>query len=167
MTMEIAMTDPKPSLEQRLQTLEDQQCIQAMTGRFADAANRVDDDAFIALWAEDAVWRIGPPIDKQFTGHGEIRSAFLGLLCNAWEFFVQMPSAHEIEIDGNTARARSYVNEVARGKDGGGNYNLAVYEDDLIRTAAGWKFTERNYKVLYLDTSPLNGTAYQRDVLKA
>ncbi|MEJ6395993.1 nuclear transport factor 2 family protein [Gymnodinialimonas sp. 2305UL16-5] len=159
------MNAPSETLEARIQTLEDRTEIHEMTSRFADAANRVDADAVISLWAENAIWQIGPPIDKMFKCHDEIRGAFLGLLCNAWEFLIQMPLAHVIKIDGDKATARSFVNEIARAKDETANFNLAVYEDDLIRTAAGWRFVKRNYKVLYLDTSPLTGTAYQRAVL--
>ncbi|MCF6446039.1 nuclear transport factor 2 family protein [Nereida sp. MMG025] len=153
------------SLEDRIQQIEDRNYIHEMTSRFADAANRVDAPAFLDLWTQDALWQIGPPIDKQFLGHHEIESAFLGLLCNAWEFFIQMPSAHVIEIEGDEATSRSFVNEIARAKEGTANYNLAVYEDELVRVGSGWKFAKRNYKVLYLDTAPLTGTAYQRKVL--
>lgn len=159
------MHDSQTDLAQRLQALEDRNTIHEMTSQFADAANRVDPDAFMALWAVDAVWQIGPPIDKEFISHDPIREAFLGLLCHAWEFFIQMPSAHVIQVTGDTATARSFVNEIARAKDGTANYNLAVYEDELARSDQGWRFTKRTYKVLYLDTSPMAGTAYQRAVL--
>ncbi|WP_299508355.1 nuclear transport factor 2 family protein [uncultured Roseobacter sp.] len=107
------MNPKSPTLEQRVRSLEDRNYIHEITSRFADSANRVDPDAFVSLWAQDAIWQIGPPISKEFKGHDEIRSAFLGLLCNAWEFFIQMPSAHVIEIDGATATASSFVNEVS------------------------------------------------------
>lgn len=77
-----------------------------------------------------------------------------------------MPSAHVIDITGDTATSRCFVNEIARGKDGRANFSLAVYEDELVRRPDGWVFIKRDYKVLYLDTAPLTGDAYQREVLR-
>lgn len=61
---------------------------------------------------------------------------------------LEAQSAHVVDITDDTATARSFVNEIARGKDGSANHNLSVYEDELKRTATGWVFTKRNYKVL-------------------
>jgi hypothetical protein len=35
--------------------------------------------------------------------------------------------------------------------------NYAVYHDRYQRTPDGWKFSERVYEVIYLDTTPLSG----------
>lgn len=142
----------------------DEMAIRQRVGRFADAANRVDGDAFARLWAEDAVWTIGPPVDARFDGRHAITEAFLGLLRTRWEFFVQLPSAIVVDIDGDEAKARCYVNEIARAQDGTGNFNLAVYRDHLVRSGPGWVFQRRDYDVLYLDQSPLQGAAFQRAV---
>jgi hypothetical protein len=36
--------------------------------------------------------------------------------------------------------------------------NYAIYHDRYERTAEGWKFAERVYEVLYVDTTPLAGS---------
>jgi ketosteroid isomerase-like protein len=140
----------------------DEAAIRALSDRFADAANRVNGDDFAALWTDDAVWTIGPPIDQQFDGRETITQAFIGLLQTRWEFFIQMPAARVYTIDGDHASGRCYVNEIARAKDGTANYNLAVYEDQVMRGPEGWQFTRRDYKVLYLDETGLGGHAFQR-----
>jgi hypothetical protein len=42
---------------------------------------------------------------------------------------------------------------------GGSHLNYAAYHDRDRRTPEGWKFTERVYKVKYVDTAPLAGSA--------
>lgn len=139
--------------------MEDQQLILTLAHQFSDAANRKDAALFRSLWKNDGRWIIGPPINKEFDGVDAIESAFVHLL-DGWEFFVQLTSSYHIKIDGSTATASFYVNEIARIKDGMSNYNLAMYQDKLVYEKGRWQFTERNYRVLYLDQSPLRGTAF-------
>jgi hypothetical protein len=75
------------------------------------------------------------------------------------EFFVQTTHPGTIQLDGDTATGRAYIQEVARTRDGRQGLNYAIYHDRYQRTGDGWKFTERVYEVRYLDTSPLAGSA--------
>jgi hypothetical protein len=73
------------------------------------------------------------------------------------EFLVQTTHAGVIELDGDTASGRAYMQEVLRTRDGHAEVNYAIYHDRYRRTAGGWKFTERVYETRYVDTSPLAG----------
>ena len=64
-----------------------------------------------------------------------------------------------IQLDGDTATGRAYIQELVRTRDGRQGLNYAIYHDRYQRTPDGWKFTERVYEVRYLDTSPLAGSA--------
>jgi ketosteroid isomerase-like protein len=141
--------------------LENQQLIITTAHQFSDAANRKDAALYRSLWAADAKWIIGPPINKEFNGLDEVVHAFEHLLAG-WEFFVQLTTSYNISIDGNTATANFYVNEIARSNEGASNYNLAMYRDKLVFENGKWLFKERNYTVLYLDQSPLKGTAFHQ-----
>jgi hypothetical protein len=44
-------------------------------------------------------------------------------------------------------------------RDGTSHVNYSLYHDRYQRTPDGWKFTERVYEVIYLDTTPLAGSA--------
>ena len=55
-------------------------------------------------------------------------------------------SNETIEVDGDRARARCYfqAQHVFRGAPGGDNFIVAgIYEDDLVRTPAGWRIERR------------------------
>jgi ketosteroid isomerase-like protein len=129
---------------------------------YSDAANRKDAALFRSLWTAKSLWEIGPPINQSFSGADAITEAFMHLL-DSWEFFVQLTSSYHITINGDTATAFVYVNEIARSKTGQSNYNLSQYQDKLILENGEWRFSERRYRVIYLDQTPLEGTAFPLD----
>lgn len=49
-----------------LRAIKDEVEIRALADRFSDAANRMDGAAFQELWAKQAVWKIGAPINMEF-----------------------------------------------------------------------------------------------------
>lgn len=54
--------------------------------------------------------------------------------------------------------ARFYVHKVVRAKGNGqGNYNLSVYEDELVRLDGKWYFTSRRYHTIYQDAPEYRG----------
>lgn len=61
------------------------------------------------------------------------------------------PSMHRlgnfaISIQGDTARARSYVDALVYGPGGvGGAHSVGYYDDELMRTAEGWRIARRRY----------------------
>jgi hypothetical protein len=76
-----------------------------------------------------------------------------------WDFFVQTTHPGTIQLAGDTASGRAYIQEIVRTRDGHQGLNFAIYHDRYKRTADGWRFTERVYEVRYLDTTPLTGSA--------
>jgi ketosteroid isomerase-like protein len=138
-------------------SLQHHYAIRMLGESFADAANQRDFERFAQLWTENGVWAIGAPINVKFTGQPAIRQAVEQLL-NRWDFFVQMPHAPVIKIDGQTATACWTVQEIARTKDlSQGNSNLSFYHDVLVNTPMGWRFLSRRYQTIYSDPSPLVG----------
>lgn len=137
--------------------------IRKLAQAFSDCANRVDGEGFADLWTEDAVWTIDPPVSETYAGRKTIVDAFISLLQKHWAFFIQMPTSNVIVDSGpGWATLRCYVTEVAQSHDGEGNRNHSVYEDRVVRTSDGWRFARRDYKTLYLDTSPLPGEIFER-----
>ena len=140
--------------------LSDKQQIVGLSNAFTDAAGQKDKELFRSLWAEDGEWIIGPPIGKTFRGRDNIADAFEHLI-SSWEFFVQLNSGYNVDLneDGKTATANFYLNEIARGTNAS-NFNLANYQDEVVKKDGRWYFKTRNYNVIYLDTTGLKGTAF-------
>jgi ketosteroid isomerase-like protein len=140
------------------QAIADRVEIEALRGESMDAQMMDDYDRFATLFTPDAVWRI-PAVHAAFTGREEIRAGIKRLKEELWDFLVQTTHPGAIALDGDTASGRSYVLSFGRFRDGGSHLNYSVYHDRYQRTPDGWKFAERVDEVLYVDTTPLTGSA--------
>jgi len=139
------------------QAIADRVEIEALRGEFSDAAMMRDRARLASLFTPDGVLRM-PNVPVELTGQEQIRAAGEQLQ-GLWEFFVQNTHPGAIQLDGDIASGRAYMQEIARLRDGRSELNYAIYHDRYQRTADGWKFTERVYEVRYHDTSPLPGSA--------
>ena len=147
-----------PNIDASLTRLLDEAAIRDATARFADTAMRQDYDGFRALWADDAEWAIGKPVESSAKGPDDI----VEMLRNIWngnDSFVQFAVQGVIDIDGDNATARCVCHEAARGPD---RYyrNHGLWLDHLQRSPDGWVFTSRTYEYLWLDTSPFTGDTF-------
>ncbi|MEV1065389.1 nuclear transport factor 2 family protein [Streptomyces sp. NPDC050263] len=139
------------------QAIADRVEIEALRGEFTDAAMMRDRPRLASLFTPDGALRM-PDIPVEQVGREEILAGGERLQ-SQWDFFVQNTHPGTIQLDGDTATGRAYIQEIARALDGRQGLNYAVYHDRYQRTDEGWKFAERVYEVRYLDTSPLAGTA--------
>jgi ketosteroid isomerase-like protein len=138
------------------QAIADRVEIEALRGEFTDAAMMSDYDRVASLFTPDGVLRM-PNVPVELAGVEEIR---------AWgerrealvDYFVQTTHPGTIQLDGDTASGRAYLQEIIRLRDGSSHMNYAIYHDRYRRTGDGWRFTERVYEIRYLDTTPLTGS---------
>jgi ketosteroid isomerase-like protein len=131
--------------------------IEALRGEFTDAAMMRDRGRLASLFTPDGALRM-PNIPAELIGQEQIRGGGERLQAQ-WDFFVQTTHPGTIQLDGDTATGRAYIQELARARDGRQGLNYAIYHDRYQRTGDGWRFTERVYEVRYLDTTPLAGSA--------
>jgi ketosteroid isomerase-like protein len=149
-----------------LQLVKDEMEIRALAGKFSDAANRKDGEQFQSLWAKDAIWKIGAPINMEFKGKENMGSSVTHML-GLWDFFVQLSGPGVVNINGDKATARFYVNEIARKTDDkSGNYNLSMYEDELIKENGKWVFQKRTYNTIYQEAPQYKGLVQKLPISK-
>jgi ketosteroid isomerase-like protein len=140
-----------------LQAIADRVEIEALRGEFTDAAMMRDRARLASLFTPDGALRM-PNVPAEMAGREEIRAVGEQLQAQ-WDFFVQTTHPGTIQLDGDTATGRAYIQELMRLRDGSSHLNYAIYHDRYQRTPDGWKFAERVYEVRYLDTTPLAGSA--------
>jgi len=140
-----------------LQAIADRVEIEALRGEYTDAIMMRDFDRFASLFTPDGAVRI-PHANTEVVGREQIRAGGAQLQ-HLWDFFVQTTHPGSIQLDGDTATGRAYIQELSRFRDGRTELNYAIYHDRYLRTPDGWKFAERVYKIRYLDDSPLTGSA--------
>jgi ketosteroid isomerase-like protein len=139
------------------QAIADRVEIEALRGEFTDSAMMRDRARMASLFTPDGVLRM-PNVPVELAGREQIRAGGEQLQ-GLWDFFVQNTHSGWIQLDGDTASGRAYMQEVVRLRDGRSEQNFAIYHDRYQRTPDGWKFTERVYEIRYHDTSPLPGSA--------
>src|SRR5260221_14620724 len=124
-----------------LQPIADRVEIEALRGEFTDAAMMRDRARLASLFTPDGALRM-PNVPAELVGREEIRAGGERLQAQ-WEFFVQTTHPGTIQLDGDTATARAYIQELARASDGRQGLNYAISHDRYHRTAAARKFTYR------------------------
>ena len=139
------------------QAIADRVEIEALRGEFTDAAMMRDYGRLALLFTPDGALRM-PNIPAELASQEEIR-AWGERVPALVDYLVQTTHPGTIQLDGDTASGRAYIQELIRGRDGRTELNFAIYHDRYQRTGDGWKFTERVFEVRYLDTTPLAGSA--------
>jgi ketosteroid isomerase-like protein len=139
-----------------LQAIADRVEIEALRGEFTDAVMMRDYDRAASLFTPDGALRM-PNVPAQLEGRAEIR-AWGERVPALVDYLVQTTHPGSIQLDGDTASGRAYMQELIRLRNGSSELNYAIYHDRYQRTGDGWKFTERVYEVRYHDQSPLAGS---------
>jgi uncharacterized protein (TIGR02246 family) len=138
--------------------LMDDFAIRNLTSAYSHAVARLDARAAAAVYAEDGVLSAfsGP----ELAGRDNICRALEQVLAPL-AFLVQACSAGVVDVQGDSARASWSVTEWFRfsGKDELGSC-FGMYEDQLVRTAEGWRFARRRFHAFYRGFVPVQGKGY-------
>ena len=139
------------------QAIADRVEIEALRGEFTDAVMMRDYERVASLFTPDGALRM-PNIPVELVGREEIR-AWGERVPEFVDYLVQTTHPGRIQLEGDTAFGRAYMQELIRLRDGRSELNYAIYHDRYQRTGDDWKFTERVYEVRYHDQSLLAGSA--------
>lgn len=137
--------------------LVDELAIRDLAQRFTDAVNRRDGADLAALFMPDGRWDV--PGVPETVGRDAIEACLAALL-GQFPFLVQLLHSGTVELAGDRASSRWYLSEHARDATGGGSLFVGYYEDDLVRTGDGWRFSARRFAFLYRGRDELPGRAY-------
>ena len=127
--------------------VEAKAAIREVLSGYSGAASRLDIEAFMAFFTEDAEVHGIPEmmgLPGPFVGHAAIRG-FFGPTFQNLEWLVQMNNITDVEIsaDGKSATASTGLIENAKAEHADQIMLIARYDDELKLTDAGWKFSKR------------------------
>jgi uncharacterized protein (TIGR02246 family) len=137
--------------------MSDELEIRDLVNRFTDAVNCRRPDDLAQLFTSDGEWVV-PGMPETI---GDAIPGLLATLLGQFDFLVQMLLAGRVVVDGDTARARWHIGEVARATDGGASQFYGVYHDELVRTAEGWRFARRRFDFTYRGRFEMGGKVYE------
>jgi 3-phenylpropionate/cinnamic acid dioxygenase small subunit len=137
----MAPPDPatdRSTLRARAQRLEDEREIRELLTRLVQLSDQRRFEDYVALFTDDATFEIvGQSLER---GIAEIRAATRA----RWDATPGGIGRHLltnfiVEVEGDSARARSYITIVGRGDGEPRIAGMGAYEDMLMRTPAGWR----------------------------
>jgi len=141
-----------PTLEQRLQRVEDELAIRRVLVEYSATQDAHDFAGYVALFAKDGEWVNGRTVHK---GHAAIMKMLVDLYGSPPQGYVNSESYHissnpQVEVHGDRATVRSRHLLVMRGPKGEPVPALAGrYEDEFIREGGQWKILRRvDYPVM-------------------
>jgi ketosteroid isomerase-like protein len=120
----------------------DEIAIQQTLNRYSEGASRGDWQQLMSTFTPDGIWEI-PAMNARYQDHAmiqQVMSAFVGQMA----YFVQINAPAIIIVQGDQATARSIIRECGKFSDRDEALEVfGRYEDELVRTADGWKFSRR------------------------
>lgn len=128
---------------------EDRLAIREALDAYADAVNRVDPEAWGALWAEDSTWSM-PDYPEFGTVHG--RARIVETWIAAMEQFpgvVFVATPGSIVVDGDEATIRSYTSEVYDDASGVTKRDRGTYDDLMVKIDGRWLFRQRVFRNIH------------------
>ena len=141
-----------------LRRMSDEIAINRVLAAYSHAVMRLDPQRAAAVYTEDGVLSAfnGPDI----VGRAAIEAAFVANFTPV-RFLIQNCGASVIEVDGDQARVSSSVSEMLQMK---GKDQLSCcfgnYDDELVRTADGWRFARRRFNPFYRGYLQSDGKQY-------
>ena len=142
----------------QLRRLSDEIEISRLLAAYSHAVMRLDPVGSAAVYMEDGVLSAfnGPDI----VGRPAIETAFVAVFAPV-RFLIQNCGASVIAVDGDRARVSSSVSEMLQGK---GSDQLSCcfgnYDDELVRTADGWRFAKRRFNPFFRGNLQSDGKQY-------
>ena len=132
--------------------LADRQAIVDLTIAYCWALDMRQWDELDAVFTADAVADLGGEYDGLDAIKGRVSTVLLAL--DASQHVV---STHQVHVDGDRATCRCSLRaqHVKAGLDGGTTFMFGGrYEDELVRTAAGWRIARRRLAPIWTDGNP-------------
>jgi ketosteroid isomerase-like protein len=122
--------------------LEEKDAIRDLMYRYCFVSDReADPDGWAALFTEDGIWD-GAEFGR-IQGHAALRDFMIKATSGGGAGFRHNMANMLIDVDGDTAQARSYFLLMQKGKDGLKPFYAGYYEDKFVKQGGQWLFSER------------------------
>ncbi|WP_209123312.1 nuclear transport factor 2 family protein [Alkalihalobacillus sp. BA299] len=138
------------TLEERIAVLEAREEIKEVIAKYNHGVDKHDEEMFMDIWEENAVWDIGDP-----WGYCANKQEILDKTKAIWE---GLPETHhyamneviEVDINNGTATTVADVDATATNAVGVPLVIAATYWDKLSNRTGKWRLTERKVKIHYM-----------------
>ena len=133
----------------------DIQEIQHLAQLYADGVMQRDAEIWGNTWAENGEWHLMPGMEP-VKGREALKAFWTGVM-GGYPSVLHWVQPGLIEVNGDTASARFYVQENIKDAEGNGFRVAGVYNDDIVRENGEWKFAVRKFDVIYRGPVDMSG----------
>lgn len=123
--------------------------------QYADGVMQRDAEIWGNTWAEQGAWHLSPDMDP-VTGRDALKGFWTSVMAG-YPQVLHWVQPGLIEIDGDTATARFYVQENIKDAEGQGFRVAGVYNDELVKEGGSWRFAVRRFSVIYRGPVDMTG----------
>lgn len=130
--------------------------VAGLVHRYADAVVHRNEEQWLATWAPDAEWELGP--GRSLSGSDEIIEFWRGAM-DRFASVVQTVLNGDADLDSaaGTGTGRWYIQEQFCRIDGTVGSMVAHYDDRYTLTDDGWRFGSRGLVIHYSGGPDLSG----------
>ena len=129
--------------------------IQHLAQVYADGVMQRDAQLWGSTWASDGEWHLMPGMDP-VKGRENLKAFWSGVM-EGYPNVLHWVQPGLIEVDGDTATARFYVQENIKPAEGDSFRVAGVYNDELIKEDGAWKFAVRRFSSMYRGPVDMSG----------
>ncbi len=133
----------------------DHQEIQTLAQLYADGVMQRDAELWGSTWSENGAWYLRPDSDP-VQGRENLK-AFWSQVMAGYPNVLHWVQPGLIDIQGDTATARFYIQENIKDAAGDAVRVAGVYNDELIKEHDAWKFAVRRFSVMYRGPVDMSG----------
>ena len=133
-------------------SLEAESAIRKLNARYCDAIIRRDPNDWGALWHEDAKWYL---LGNWIEGRDSIVAAWEEALSGLPVVYQRM-SGEIIEVDGDNAACRVYVDEQVVDAEGAALNFVGVYNDECVYREEKWMYMVRRFDLIATNSGRLD-----------
>ena len=135
--------------------MNDEQTIQRLAQIYADGVMQRDAELWGSTFATDGEWHLGadrPPVKGR-----ENLKAFWSQVMAGYPNVLHWVQPGVIEVEGDRAQARFYVQENIKDAEGNAFRVAGVYNDELIKEGGEWRFAVRRFHSIYRGPVDMSG----------
>ncbi len=133
----------------------DIQEIQQLAQTYADGVMQRDADIWGNTFAEQGEWHLAPGMDP-VKGRDNLKEFWTGVMAG-YPNVLHWVQPGLVEVSGETATARFYVQENIKDAEGNSFRVAGVYNDQLVKEHGAWRFALRKFDVLYRGPVDMSG----------
>ena len=136
-----------------LESVEKELAIRQLLARSSDCVWRKDLEGYGDCWSKNGQWRL---LGQVFNGRDAIKAGwwqFMDRLRSAW----QVSNSIVLEIEGEQAFGRIYLDETLYMPDGSVTLTRGIYHDTYRIESRRWVFARRHIDFIYMGPADMSG----------